>query len=215
VDWLVREDIFAGMLDNDRVRMEKGLETLNAVGRHYSEANVFAWRYATETVKAVWAHEAKDSVEFNRHYGLALTYLDQSRKSVTGETAAIPEIFEGAVMVVMADRLPEVLRKGAWERCYKAYAKLDELQGGFLDKMQMHMKGEVLAGLAASAFRTGREEELIKTLERMQVSLAKTPYALVAKKWADEPESRSKVKMACISCHEPNRLGSRVERSHK
>jgi hypothetical protein len=44
VDWLVREDIFAGLLENDRVRLEKGLETLNAVSKSYSERSVLAWR---------------------------------------------------------------------------------------------------------------------------------------------------------------------------
>jgi hypothetical protein len=76
------------------------------------------------------------------------------------------------------------------------------------------MKGESLAGLAATAYRTGREAELTKTLERMQGMLAKTPYASVAKKWAEDPAARSKVKMVCISCHEPNRLGNRIAMSH-
>jgi hypothetical protein len=106
------------------------------------------------------------------------------------------------------------MRKGAWERAYQAYAKLDELQVSYLDKFPMHMKGESLSGLAASAYRTGREAEMMKTLERMQAGLAKTPYAAVAKKWAEDPAARSKVKMVCISCHEPNRLGNRVELSH-
>ena len=214
VDWLVREDIFAGLLDNDRARMQKGLETLDVVGKALPEGGVLAWRYAAEVVKAVWAYEAKDMVGFNRHYAVALTYLNQCRKLSVGERADIPEIFEGAVMAVLADRMPEKLRKGAWERAYLAYAKLDELQVGYLDKLPMHMKGESLAGLAATAYRTGREAEMVKTLERMQTGLAKTPYALVAKKWAEDPASRGKVKMVCISCHEPNRLGNRIEMSH-
>ena len=214
LNWLVREDIFAGLMDNDHARFAKGLETLNAVGRHYPEASVFAWRYTAEVTQAVWAHEAKDPVAFNRHYGLALTYLDQSRKSSSAATAVLPEIFEGATLVVMADRLPEALRKGAWERAYQAYAKLDELKVATLDKIPMHMKGESLSGLAATAYRTGREAEMIKTLERIQAAMPKTPYAVIAKKWAEEPEARAKVKFVCISCHEPNRLGNRIELSN-
>lgn len=213
IDWLVREDIFAGLIDNDPVRFAKGLETLNTVGRHYPEASVFAWRYTAEAVQAVWAHEAKDTISFNRHYALALTYLDQSRKTSSGNYATIPEIFEGATMAVLAERMPEALRRGSWERAYKAYAKLDELQSSQVDKFPMHMKGESLSGLAATAYRTGREAEMMKTLERIQAGMPKTPYAAVAKKWADEPEARAKVKFVCISCHEPNRLGNRLELS--
>ena len=107
LDWLVREDIFAGLLENDRARLEKGLETLNTLGKAYPEGSVMAWRYSAEVVKAVWAYEAKDMVSFNRHYAVALTYLDQCRKLSKGDDADTPEIFEGATMVVMADRLPE------------------------------------------------------------------------------------------------------------
>jgi hypothetical protein len=114
----------------------------------------------------------------------------------------------------VADRFPEAMRAGAWERAYAAYAKLDELQGASVEQLPMHLKGESLSGLAATAYRTGREAEMKKTLERMQVVLAKTPYAVVAKKWAEDPAARSKVKMVCISCHEPNRLGNRIELSH-
>lgn len=214
IDWLVREDIFAGLLDNDRARLEKGLQTLDTFAKAYPEENVMAWRYAAEATKAVWAYEAKDMVGFNRHYSAALTYLNLVRNAAKKNAPEIPEIFEGATMAVLGDRLPEPMRKGAWERAYQAYAKLDQIQTGYLEKLPMHMKGESLSGLAASAYRTGREEEMTKTLERMQTMLAKTPYATVAKKWAEDPASRSKVKMVCISCHEPNRLGNRLEASH-
>ena len=79
----------------------------------------------------------------------------------------------------------------------------------------MHLKGESLSGLAATAYRTGREAELKQALERILTGMPKTPYASVAKKWMEEPESRARVKIACISCHEPNRLGTRLEMSQK
>jgi hypothetical protein len=214
VHWMVREDLFAGMLEDDHERLKKGLATLDAVGKYYDEAPVLSWRYMAEVTQAVWAYEAKDNTGFNRHYGLALTYLNRLRKVASGNDLALPEIFEGGALAVLAERFPESMRKGVWERAYAAYANLDKLQGESVNQMPMHIKGESLAGLAATAYRTGREAEMTKTLERMQVVLAKTPYAAVARKWAEDPAARSKVKMVCISCHEPNRLGSRIERSH-
>ncbi len=155
LDWLVREDIFAGLPDNDHARFAKGMETLNAVGRHYPETSVFAWRYTAEVTHAVWAHEDKDLVAFNRHYGLAPTYLDQSRKASNGATAVLPGICEGATLVVLADRLQESLRKGAWERTYRAYAKLDELQVATLDKFPMQMKGGNFVGTGGDGLSYG------------------------------------------------------------
>ncbi len=214
VNWLVREDLFAGLLEDDRDRLKKGVATLDSVATYYSEARVLSWRYLAEVTQAVWDYEAKDVTGFNRHYGLALTYLDRIRKVASGNELVLPEIFEGAVLVVLGDRLPEAMRKGSWERAYQAYAKLDLLQGDSVEKMPMHLKGESLSGLAAAAYRTGREAEMKKTLERIVSGMPKTPYASAAKKWMEEPESRTRLKIACISCHEPNRLGNRVELSH-
>ncbi len=215
VTWLVREDLFAGMLDGDRERFKKGLETLDAVASYYPEAELLGWRYMAAATQAVWAHEAKDSVTFNRQFGIALTHMNRLRKLAVDRQAALPEIYEGAVMLVLADRLPEALRAGAKERAYQAYAKLGQLEVSYIENMPMHMKGESLSGFATTAFMTGRNEEAVKAFERVATSMPKTPYGLAAKKWLEDPESRGKVKTACLSCHEPNRLGARVEKSHK
>ena len=214
VNWLVREDLFAGLLENDRDRLKKGIETLDSVASYYDEPRVLCWRYLAEVTQAVWAYEAKDVTGFNRHYGLALTYLNRVRKVASGNDLVLPEIFEGAALMVLADRMPEAMRKGSKERAYQAYAKLDQLQGDSVEKLPMHMKGESLSGLAATAYQTGREAEMKKALERILSGMPKTPYATAAKKWIEEPESRARVKIACLSCHEPNRLGNRVELSH-
>lgn len=81
----------------------------------------------------------------------------------------------------------------------------------------MHTNGGSLLGLAAFVFTSGREAEMMTNAEWMQAGLAGMPYAAVDKKWADDPAAKSKVKMVCISCHEPSRFGepggtqSRVE----
>ena len=53
LSWLVREDLFAGLLDNDKARMAKGLETLNAVAAMYPEIEVLGWKYSAEVNEAV------------------------------------------------------------------------------------------------------------------------------------------------------------------
>ena len=215
INWLVREDVFAGLLQNDKVRLEKGMATLNAVEKFYSETEVTAWRAVAETTRAVWALEAGDKESFARSYALGMTYFDQSRRLAKGPLAVIPEIFEGGTLVVLADRLPENLRRGAWETTYQDYRRLNAMEQGKLESLPMHMKGEILAGLAMATQRTGRDGELAAALTRVQEMLPKTPYAAVAKKWAEDPASRTKVRLACLSCHEPNRLVPAIERSHQ
>ncbi|MBM3726313.1 MAG: hypothetical protein FJW40_12915 [Acidobacteria bacterium] len=214
LSWLVREDIFAGILANDRARFEKGVATLAAVGQYYPEPEVLGWRIAAETLRAVWAHEAGDQETFRRHYSLAMVYTDQCRRVSKGPMALFPEIFEGASMVLFADRLPEPLRKGAWERGYRAYAKLSELEKPRMAMLPPHVQGEILAGVALAAHKTGRDAEVGTALDAINQTLPGSPYAAAAKKWAD-PALRGKVQMVCVSCHDPHRLGSRIEAAHR
>ncbi len=212
--WLVREDIFAGILANDKVRLEKGMKTLESVAPFYEEVDVMAWRFSAETVRGIWAHEEGRTEDFRRHYALALTYLDRCRSAAKGNRLIIPEIFEGGVYAVLSDRLPESLRAGAWERTYQAYKKLNELEAGRVDRLPVHMKGEIIAGLALATQRTGRSAELGAALETVRQKLPGTVYARAAEKWIADPAAAGKVRMACLSCHEPNTLGPKLNELH-
>lgn len=72
------------------------------------------------------------------------------------------------------------------------------------------MKGEVLAGLAQSAQRTGRDAELAVQIERILTGLPDTGYARRAQQWKDDPSSRSQAKMTCQGCHAPGMLVARM-----
>ena len=213
--WLVREDIFAGLLANDRVRLEKGAQTLDRVASYYPESQVVAWRAGVEMMRAIWAHEEGKTEDFRRHYSLAITYFDRCRATAGQENAAIPEIFEGGIYVVISDRLPESLRPGAWERTYQAYKRLNAMEAPRLDRLPVHMRGEVVAGLAVATQRTGRTAELPAALAAVREKLPNTPYSRAADRWIADPASATKVRMACLTCHEPNTLGPKLDSLHK
>lgn len=217
--WLVREDIFAGILANDRVRLEKGAQTLDRVAAWYPETQVAAWRAGVEAMRAVWAYEENRIEDFRRHYALTLTYFDRCRATASDPTSnrniAIPEIFEGGVYVAIADRLPESLRAGAWERAYQSYKRLNELEAPALDKLPLHMKGEVLSGLAMATQRTGRADELSAALAAVREKVPNSVYSRAADKWLADPASATKVRIACLTCHEPNTLGPKLDSLHK
>ena len=116
----------------------------------------------------------------------------------------------GGVLVLFADRLPPEKRAETWQLAYDAYAALWKQQGPAIDKLPVHHRGEVLAGLAQSAQRTGRTEEAAEHVDRILTLMAGTPYEQAAKQWKKDPASASKTNLTCKTCHGPGRLSARL-----
>ena len=81
--------------------------------------------------------------------------------------------------------------------------------------MPVHFKGEVLAGMAQSAQRTGRTAEASEFVDKMLVLLANTPYEPTAKKWKEDPASAATTNLTCQNCHAPGRLAARLAALNK
>ena len=210
VHTLVREDIFAGFLQNDLIRLaraEKNIELLLA-SRPADRASLIAWQGATALTRAVLAHEAKQTDQFRQHYARARERFAEA----AGLAPDLVGVFAitGGSMASLADRLPPAERAAGWDQAYNAYQQLWRLQSTIVDKLPLHMKGEVLAGLAQSAQRTGRDAEVNAQIERILTGLPDTAYARRAQQWKDDPASRAQAKITCQSCHAPGSLVARI-----
>jgi hypothetical protein len=109
----------------------------------------------------------------------------------------------------MADRLPEKLQGTAWSTAYDSYQALWKTQEREVEKLPLHMRGELLGGLAQSAQRTGRTKELNQFLEKILAVAPDTAYARVAKQWKEDPKAATTTRMTCLTCHAPGRLAAR------
>jgi tetratricopeptide (TPR) repeat protein len=210
VHTLVREDVFAGFLQNDLKRLaraEKNLDLLLA-SRPDERASVLAWQGSTALTRAVIASEAKQPDQFRQHYQRALDLFAQAMK-LGPENVGVFAI-TGGTQTTLADRLPAEERARGWEQAYSAYQRLWKLQGAFIEKLPLHHKGEVLSGLAQSAQRTGRDDEASAQVERILALLPDTPYAKRAQEWKGAPSSRTAVKLTCQTCHAPGTLVARM-----
>jgi hypothetical protein len=87
--------------------------------------------------------------------------------------------------------------------------------GNNLEKMPVHFKGEVLAGLTQSAQRTGRTDEAALHLDRMLTVLAGTRYEPMAQQWKADPSSAATSNLTCKNCHNPGRLAARLQALNK
>jgi hypothetical protein len=108
--------------------------------------------------------------------------------------------------------MPTEVRLSAWSTAYDNYLALYKLQAGMLDKLPVHLRGEVLAGLTQAAQRTGRKEETAQYVDKMLAILGGTPYEPVAQKWKTNPESAANTGLLCMSCHDAGRLGPTLGR---
>jgi hypothetical protein len=215
VHTLVREDIFAGFRNNNLDRLSKAEQNIEVLlkERPDQRANILAWKAGATTYRAVRAHESGQAEEFARRYAEALDGFAAAAKLQTGNdgVAAIT----GGTMAVFADRLPVKQRAGAWSIAYDNYSLLWKQQGAALDKLPLHHKGEVLAGLTQSAQRTGRNEEAAQFLDKMLTVLVDTQYEPMARQWKSDPASAATTNLTCKNCHNAGRLANRLEALNK
>jgi len=210
VHTLVREDIFAGFLQSDLVRLaraEKNIEALLA-SRPGDRASLLAWQGGITLTRAVLAHEGKQPDQFRQQYRRALDLFAEAMRLGPDNVGVFA--VTGGTQVSVADRLPAAERAASWELGYTAYQRLWALQGAVIDKLPLHHKGEVLSGLAQSAQRTGRNDELTAQLDRILTLLPDSPYARRAQQWKDDPSTRAQTKLACQTCHAPGMLTARL-----
>lgn len=212
---LLREDIFGGFLDDqmDRVaRAERNIEAL-LKARPGERANLLAWRAGAALYRAVVAHESGNAEAFARYFGQAREDFAAAATVDSGNdgVAAIT----GGTFALFADRLPDPHRAAAWAQAYDAYTRLWAQQGAAIEKLPVHLKGEVLAGLAQSAQRTGRAEEAAQYVDKMLELLPRTPYEATARQWKADPASAATTNLTCKNCHGPGRLTARLAALNK
>jgi tetratricopeptide (TPR) repeat protein len=210
VSTLLREDMFAGFMADDMesfARGEKNLQTLFKT-RPEAKPELLTWKASAATYRAVRAYEANRNDEFQQKYKEALDLFAQARQAGPDHIGVIAAT--GGTYLLFGDRLPKEYRDAAWSTAYDRYQELWKMQAAEVDKLPIHMKGELLAGLATTAMRTGRTEEAIRHLDVILETLPGTPYAAVAKKWKENPKAAADTSMSCMTCHEQGRLAARV-----
>jgi hypothetical protein len=211
VHTLVREDLFAGFLTDDLDRLARGEKSIELLleKRPAEKASLVAWKASAALYRAVRDHEAGKADGFaTRHQAALELFAEASRLGPknTGVTAVT-----GGAYAILADRLPAEKRPAAWSRAYEAYQQLWKEQSPFLERLPVHIRGELLAGLAQSAQRTGRTGEREQFVDRMLEVLRDTPYEPVAREWKTNPAAARTGSITCQGCHEPGRLADRLE----
>ena len=215
VHTLLREDIFAGFMADDMDRFSRGEKNIQLLleQRPGQKGNLLAWKAGATLYRAVRAYEAHHQDEFQRYYRQALDLFAEAGKTTSGNEGL--SAVTGGSFALFADRLPKEYRAAAWAEAYKNYQILYRAQENVLDKLPVHLRGEVLAGLTQSAQRTGHKEEMGQYLDKILSLLGGTPYEPLAKKWKANPELAEKSTITCMTCHDAGRISARLAALNK
>ncbi|HJQ67671.1 MAG TPA: hypothetical protein VKA70_01780 [Blastocatellia bacterium] len=210
VHTLLREDIFAGFLTDDMTRFSRGEKNIDLLmeKRPNAKSDLLAWKGGAAFYRAVLAHENKRDDEFKKYYTQAQDFFAKASEVSPGNFGV--HAIRGGTNVIFADRLPKEHRAAAWAQAYESYQILWKYQGEMVDKLPLHLRGELLGGLAQSAQRTGRVEEMQQHLDKILALLGDTAYAPVAKKMKEDPKFAASASVTCMSCHDAGRLNSRL-----
>jgi len=215
VNTLLREDLFSGFLADDMERFSRGEKNLKLLLEQRPDAKpvLLAWSGLANLYRAVRAHEANRPDEFQRYYKQALDLFSEANKLGPDDGGVIA--VTGGTYVVLADRLPKEYRAASWAKAYDNYKILWKFQSSSVDKLPLHLRGELLGGLAQSSQRTGHREETAEYVDKILTVLANTPYASVAKRWKANPDAALTAPITCLSCHDAGRLDSRLDALNK
>jgi hypothetical protein len=207
---LVREDVFAGLLTDDMARLARAERNIQSLleKRPAERPDLLAWQAGATLYRAVRAYEDKRADEFQAKYQQALDLIAQARQKHPAHPGVAAVV--GGSYVLLADRLPKERQAAAWATAYDSFQVLWKFQGGIVDKLPVHIRGELLGGLAQSAQRTGRTAEVTQHLDRILTVLSGTPYEAVAKRWKANPKAAESSSITCLTCHEPGRLAARL-----
>ena len=208
---LVREDVFAGWRSNNMERLERAERNIETLleQRPDEKAELLAWKGGAHLYRAVLAHEAGDAEKFKDYYDKATELFSEAR-NLDRENIGVCAVCGGSLLM-FGDRLPEDVQADAWSASREDYLIMWKQQGQAVAHMPLHISGELLAGLAQSAHRTGRQQEADKYLDKIIELLPDSGYAKEAEKWKADPAVAASTNLACKSCHKPGRLVARLK----
>lgn len=210
VHTLLREDVFGGFLMNDMKRFDRGEKNADLLmqQRPDQKGNLLAWKAGIALYRAVLAHEAGRNEEFDKLYSRSSELFADAKKEIRGNEGV--NAIRGGSFVIFTDRLPKEKQKEGWQIAYESYQSLWKQQSSVIKGFPPHLCGEVMAGMAQSAQRTGHADECQKFLKLLVETLPNSPYAPIAKQWLSDPAKAASTQIACVSCHEPGRLTDRL-----
>jgi tetratricopeptide (TPR) repeat protein len=197
-DFLVREDVFAG-LAGDRARFDKAMKLCEeTLAKNPKHAEAMVWHGGGVLTRAGWAFQEGD---MRKGGELWRKGLDEMNAAVALEPDNIGVLIPRAAVLLGASKhvpAPAVARE-LLETAVNDYEKVLRLQQPYFDKLSTHARGELLSALGSGWYRLGDMNKAEHYFKRLAKEGAGTPYAEKAQFWL-EKKTLSK-NQSCSGCH--------------
>lgn len=204
----VREDMFAGFVDDDLVRFERGeKKVLEYLADTPDRAEALAWMAGGRLYRAGRAFREGKTAEGDARTREAIELMDRAAAAAPHSIGVHATL--GGSIVQLANKLPEKYYGPLMQRARGHFATLYSVQSAAVPQLPLHIKGELLAGAAETEFRAGDRARASELLNQIVKEMPDTPYARSAATWLAAPDTVTRdTKLVCQSCHEPGRLSA-------
>jgi len=201
-----REDIFAGLIGGNFEQLNIGMKKLDDIlKQNPNDPDAMVMKATGLSALAVRDLGKGDTAAFNRQYDEAIALLDSAYK-LDAKNIGVNAVY-GGVTLYNYGKLPEQRRPHAAQMARRSYNFLYTAQEKGLANLPLHLKGEVLAGVAESELRAGNAQQAQIYLKRISEMMPDTPYARRAQEWLAKPDSVTAAsRLVCQSCHDAGRL---------
>jgi tetratricopeptide (TPR) repeat protein len=201
----VRSDFFAG-LRGDQAALERAMaaaeETIDSDPQFAAEAR--AWHGSGLMFQSGQKFRQGELEAAGQLWDKAVQEMDQAGKSEPDNPAVL--IPRAATWFAASRNVPPDMGQPVLKKALADYEHVYDLQKGFFDRLDIHMRSELLFGLADGYNRDGQPEQARGWFEKIVALGPQSGHYEQARQYLNG-EKYSVTGLGCVGCHTGNAAG--------
>ncbi len=197
-DLLVRDDFFAGLLENDQAALDRGMKLCeDTLAKNPRHAEAMVWHGGGLVMRAGIAFRAGQQDQGMKLWMQGMGEMDRAVSLAPDEVGT--RIPRGAVLLAASPFVPEPERTRLLDKGLGDYERVLALQKDHFDRLGRHARTQLLFGLADGWNRRGDQAKARVYFERVRDVAAGTAYGKRAEAFLAGQTAPAPV--ACGGCH--------------
>jgi tetratricopeptide (TPR) repeat protein len=197
-DMLVRDDFFAGLLENDQAALDRAMKLCeDTLARDPRHAEAMVWHGGGLVLRAGAAFRAGQQATGMKLWSDGLAEMDRAVALSPDDVGT--RIPRGATLLAASPFVPEPQRTQLLDKGLGDYERVLELQKDHFERLGRHARMQLLYGLADGWNRRGDQARARRYFERVREVAPGTAYGKRAEAYLAGNTEPSPV--ACGGCH--------------